>query len=57
MIGFLRQVRGEITKVTFPAREDVIRLTVLVIVISIVVGIYLGALDFLFLQALEYLLG
>ncbi len=56
MIGFLRQVRGEITKVTFPPREDVIRLTLLVIIISIAVGIYLGALDFLYLQGLEYLL-
>ncbi len=57
MIGFLRQVRGEIAKSTFPTREEVIRLTVLVIIISLVVGVYLGALDFLFLQALEYILG
>lgn len=57
MIGFLRQVRGEMTKVTYPSREEVIRLTILVIVISILVGLYLGALDFIFLQGLEYLLG
>jgi preprotein translocase subunit SecE len=56
MIGFLRQVRGEITKVSFPTREELIRLTVLVIIISLVVGTYLGALDFLFLQGLEFLI-
>lgn len=57
MIGFLRQVGVELTKVTFPSRDEVIRLTVLVIVISIIVGSYLGALDFVFLKALEALIG
>ena len=56
MIGFLRQVSGELTKVTFPSREDVIRLTLLVIIISIIVGLYLGALDYVFLLGLEYLI-
>lgn len=57
MIGFLRQVSVELTKVTFPSKDEVIRLTVLVIIISLIVGTYLGALDFVFLKGLEFLIG
>jgi preprotein translocase SecE subunit len=57
MIAFLQQVHGELGKVTFPAKEQVIRLTLLVIAISIIVGLYLGALDFLFLEGLRFLIG
>ena len=56
MIGFFQQVRGELMKVTFPSREEVIRLTTLVLIISLLVGLYLGALDFLFLKGLEFIL-
>ena len=55
MITFVKQVRGELEKVTFPSREEVIRLTLLVITISLIVGLYLGALDFLFLRSLEFM--
>lgn len=57
MVGFLRQVRGELEKVTFPSRDEVIRLTLLVIAISLIVGFYLGALDYIFLRLLQFILG
>jgi len=55
-VGFLREVKGELEKVTFPKRAEVIRLTVVVITISLLVGGYLGGLDFLFLNLLEIII-
>ena len=43
----------ELTKVTWPKREEVIRLTVLVFACSAVVAAYLGALDYGFTKLLE----
>lgn len=55
MFGFIREVRTEITKVTWPTRADTIRLTLIVIGISVAVGLYLGALDYIFTQMLRFL--
>lgn len=54
IVSFLGEVRTELTKVTLPGRNDIIRLTVTVIGISILVGIYLGTVDFLFVKMLEF---
>ncbi|MEX0916660.1 MAG: preprotein translocase subunit SecE [Candidatus Spechtbacterales bacterium] len=47
-VRFLKEVRIEMKKVTWLKRPEVLQYTVLVIVISAVVGVYLGALDFVF---------
>jgi preprotein translocase subunit SecE len=39
---------SELRKVTWPTREDVVRLTIIVIAVSIVIGIYIGVLDIVF---------
>lgn len=52
---FLREVRAELAKVTWPKRDEVMRLTAVVIIISTVVGIYLGGLDLAFTKLLEYI--
>ncbi len=51
--GFLRETRDELKKVVWPTRQEVIRLTLVVIVVSLVVGIFLGGLDFLFTSLLK----
>lgn len=56
MITFLREVSVELKKVTYPSRDAVVRLTGIVITISVIVGLYLGALDFLFTSLLEYII-
>ncbi len=56
MVRFLREVRAEMTKVTYPTREDTLRLTAVVIAISIVVGAYLGGLDYVFNELLRLLI-
>ena len=53
--GFLSEVKTEVSKVTWPKRDDVIKLTLIVVVVSVVVGAYLGGLDYLFTKLLELL--
>lgn len=50
---FLREVREELGKVVWPGRPEVIRLTLTVILVSLIVGIFLGGLDFLLTKLLE----
>lgn len=47
---FFREVVTELRKVTWPTREETIKLTLVVIVISVVVGAFIGTLDSLFLR-------
>ena len=44
---FLREVRVELGKVTWPSRDELIGSTVIVIVLSVIMSIYIGFLDFL----------
>ena len=55
MFTFLSEVRAELTKVTWPGSQDVFRLTATVILISLFVGIYLGAADYVFTNLLGIL--
>lgn len=47
-IAFLKETRDELNKVKWPTRAEVIRLTAVVIIISAIVGIFLGGLDIFF---------
>lgn len=47
---FLHEVTAELKKVTWPTREETVKLTVVVIIISILVGAFIGGLDSLFLK-------
>ena len=51
MVRFLREVRGEIRKVTWPQKKEVIGSTVVVIISVGVMSIFLGLVD-LVLQSL-----
>lgn len=44
---FLKEVKSELLKVNWPSRQEVIKLTVIVIVISTVIGVYIGGMDIL----------
>ena len=45
--GFLVGVREEMRKVTWPTREELIKATRMIIVLSIVLGITIGLMDWL----------
>lgn len=53
---FLREVRSELKKVTWPSKPQTIRLTLIVIAVSLVVAAFIGGLDFLFTKLIEILL-
>lgn len=50
---YFREVKLELSKVVWPKRADVVKLTATVIILSAIVGLYLGALDLTFAKALE----
>lgn len=47
-LSFLKEVKIELSKVVWPTKKETIKLTTIVIVVSIVVGFFIGLLDFLF---------
>ena len=47
---FLNEAWSELKKVSWPTREQVRNLTVLVFAVSFVVGLYITVLDFIFSQ-------
>ena len=50
---FIDESYSELKKVTWPTREQTRNLTVLVFVISAVVGVYIGFFDIVFTEALR----
>lgn len=52
---YIGEVKQELKKVEWPTREKTIRLTVIVVAASAIVGIYIGALDWLFTYLLTFL--
>lgn len=56
VIEFLKEVRLELTKVTWPNKQEVIKLTLIVLLISGIIGAYVGVLDIAFTRLLETLL-
>lgn len=53
--GVVGDIRDELKKVTWPLRNEVVRLTVVVILISLIIAAYVGAIDFALAKALELL--
>lgn len=52
-VNFFKEVGDELKKVVWPSREEVIRLTVVVIVVSTLIGLYLGGADFILTKIVE----
>ncbi len=48
IITFLKESRVELKKVRWPTREEAIRYTMSVILISAALAVFLGGLDYLF---------
>lgn len=54
--NFVTSTIDELKKVTWPSRKDTIRLTAIVIIICLIIGAYIGIIDFLLAQGLNVLL-
>lgn len=55
-VGFLKEVRGEFTKVNWPTREELSGSTAVVIVLSILIAIFIGTIDLVLSNLLTLLL-
>jgi preprotein translocase subunit SecE len=49
-LKFFGEVVAELRKATWPTRQEAIRLTIMVIIVSVSVGLFLGAIDYGFTQ-------
>ncbi|MXX93822.1 MAG: preprotein translocase subunit SecE [Chloroflexi bacterium] len=57
VFGFFGDVFGELRKVTWPTRQEATRLTMLVIALAAVMGVFLGAFDWMFARIFSLLAG
>lgn len=55
-IHFLKEVREELNKVVWPTREQTMRLTVMVLGVSLFVGFFLGGIDYLLTELTKIIL-
>ncbi len=56
MRRYLGESWAELKKVAWPTRETVVRLTILVVVVSLLIGIYIFVLDRIFNTVLDQVL-
>ncbi len=56
IITFLKEVREEMLKVAWPTKEQTVRYTILVILVAVTVGLFLGGLDYLLTLLTAFLL-
>jgi preprotein translocase subunit SecE len=53
--NLLNGVIDELKKVSWPTKKETIRLTTIVIIISLIIGVYIGIIDVLLVKVLEIL--
>lgn len=53
LANYLKETKSELKHVSWPTKKQATWLTAGVIVISLATAAYLGALDFIFIEALE----
>ena len=56
-IDFLREVKAELTKVNWPSQSELTGSTMVVIVITIILAVFVGFIDFMLSTLLSRLLG
>ena len=53
VINFFGEVKLELSRVTWPTRAEVLKLTLIVFAVSVILGIYVGSLDYIFTRVLS----
>jgi preprotein translocase subunit SecE len=56
IVRYLREVKSEMKKVTWPSRQETLHYTLIVIGISVVMALFLGGMDYLFNLAIKQLI-
>jgi len=57
VVRFLRETQGELRKVVWPSRREATNLSILVIVVSLALGLFLWLLDLIFERGVGLLMG
>ncbi len=57
IFSFLREVKAELKKVTWPSRNEVQSTTIVVILTTVFFGVYLYCMDLIFSWILNYVRG
>jgi preprotein translocase subunit SecE len=55
-VQFFREVKVELQKVTFPTRQETVGSTVVVLVLTMILAVYLGLSDWLLARLVQMLL-
>lgn len=53
---YIKATAAEIRQVTWPTKREAALYTILIIVISTIVALYVGALDYVFSQGINFLI-
>ena len=56
IITFFREAKGELAKVAWPTRRDIVRHTLIVVAVSVLTALFLGGLDYVLSIGLKFLL-
>ncbi len=56
LFQYIKETRAELNHVTWPTREQAIFFTIMIIIISIGVALFLGFFDYLFSQGIQKLI-
>lgn len=54
---YFRDTRGELRKVTWPTRSQATNLTLIVLAVTVVMALFLGAVDLLFATLIRLIVG
>lgn len=55
-LEFLRQVQSELKRVRWATRRELVKLTVLVVAVSVAVGAFIGSIDYFLTKGLQVIL-
>jgi len=53
---YLKSAKNELLKVVWPDRKTTLNMTIAVIIISVIVALFLGAVDYVLLKGLTFIL-
>lgn len=56
LVKYIKATAAELRQVNWPSQKEAITYTVLVIVVSTIVALYVGAFDYLFSQGINLLI-
>ena len=57
VVRYLRETRAELSKVTWPSRQDALNLTGIVLLTVLVSSLVLGSFDYLFAELFSFIIG